>query len=91
MRRWGQISEPKADSWYKDIAKQVYRPDIYAQAAKALIAEGKAKAVDFPEFTTETGFKPAQTHFIDNIVYDGSTPNAYLEKFAIGLKNDSKI
>jgi nitrate/nitrite transport system substrate-binding protein len=24
-------------------------------------------------------------------VYDGSTPNAYLEKFAIGLKNDSKI
>jgi nitrate/nitrite transport system substrate-binding protein len=91
MRRWGQISEPKADSWYKDIAKQVYRPDIYAQAAKALIAEGKAKAVDFPEFATETGFKPAQTHFIDNIVYDGSTPNAYLEKFAIGLKNDSKI
>jgi nitrate/nitrite transport system substrate-binding protein len=91
MRRWGQISEPKADSWYKDIAKQVYRPDIYAQAAKALIAQGKAKAVDFPEFATETGFKPAQTHFIDNIVYDGSQPNAYLEKFAIGLKNDSKI
>jgi nitrate/nitrite transport system substrate-binding protein len=91
MRRWGQISEPKADSWYKDIAKQVYRPDIYAQAAKALIAEGKAKAVDFPEFATETGFKPAQTHFIDNIVYDGSAPNAYLEKFDIGLKNDSKI
>jgi len=91
MRRWGQISEPKPDSWYKDIAKQVYRPDIYAQAAKALIAEGKAKAVDFPEFVTETGFKPAQTHFIDNIVYDGSQPNAYLEKFAIGLKNDSKI
>jgi nitrate/nitrite transport system substrate-binding protein len=91
MRRWGQISEPKADSWYKNIAKQVYRPDIYAQAAKALIAEGKAKAADFPEFATETGFKPAQTHFIDNIVYDGSTPNAYLEKFAIGLKNDSEI
>ena len=91
MRRWGQISKPKADSWYKNIAKQVYRPDIYAQAAKALIAEGKAKAIDFPEFATETGFKPAQTHFIDNIVYDGSAPNAYLEKFAIGLKNDSKI
>jgi nitrate/nitrite transport system substrate-binding protein len=91
MRRWGQISEPKSDSWYINIAKQVYRPDIYAQAAKALIAEGKAKAVDFPEFVTETGFKPAQTHFIDNIVYDGSQPNAYLEKFAIGLKNDSKI
>jgi nitrate/nitrite transport system substrate-binding protein len=91
MRRWGQISEPKSDSWYKDIAKQVYRPDIYAQAAKALIAEGKANGVDFPEFATETGFKPPQTEFIDKIVYDGSQPNAYLEKFAIGLKKDSKI
>jgi nitrate/nitrite transport system substrate-binding protein len=91
MRRWGQISESKSDSWYMEIAKQVYRPDIYAQAAKALIVEGKAKSSDFPEFATETGFKPSQTHFIDNIVYDGSQPNAYLEKFAIGLKNDSKI
>jgi nitrate/nitrite transport system substrate-binding protein len=91
MRRWGQISEPKPDSWYKDIAKQVYRPDIYAQAAKSLISEGKANAVDFPEFATETGFKPPQTEFIDKIVYDGSEPNAYLEKFAIGLKKDSKI
>jgi nitrate/nitrite transport system substrate-binding protein len=91
MRRWGQISEPKSDAWYKDIAKQVYRPDIYAQAAKALITEGKANAVDFPEFATETGFKPPQTEFIDKIVYDGSEPNAYLEKFAIGLKKDSKI
>jgi nitrate/nitrite transport system substrate-binding protein len=91
MRRWGQISESKSDSWYKEIAKQVYRPDIYAQAAKALITEGKAKSSDFPEFATETGFKPSQAHFIDNIVYDGSQPNAYLEKFAIGLKNDSKI
>lgn len=91
MRRWGQISEPKSDSWYKEIAKKVYRPDIYAQAAKALIAEGKAKPSEFPEFTTETGYKPAQKHFIDNIVYDGSQPNAYLDKFAIGLKNDSKL
>ena len=91
MRRWGQISEPKSDEWYKNIAKQVYRPDIYAQAAKALITEGKAKADDFPEFATETGFKSPQTEFIDNIVYDGSQPNAYLETFAIGLKNNSKI
>ena len=36
-------------------------------------------------------FKPPQTEFIDKIVYDGSQPNAYLEKFAIGLKNDTKI
>jgi nitrate/nitrite transport system substrate-binding protein len=91
MRRWGQISEQKSDGWYKDIAKKVYRPDIYAQAAKALIAEGKAKAKDFPEFETESGYKPTQTHFIDNITYDGSQPNAYLEKFEIGLKSGSKL
>lgn len=91
MRRWGQISEQKSDTWYKGIAKKVYRPDIYAQAAKALVAEGKAKASDFPEFATESGFKPAQTHFIDNIAYDGSQPNAYLEKFDIGLKGDTQL
>ena len=41
MRRWGQIDEQKPDSWYMDIAKKVYRSDIYAQAAKELIAEGR--------------------------------------------------
>ncbi|KXI30689.1 CmpA/NrtA family ABC transporter substrate-binding protein [Paraglaciecola hydrolytica] len=91
MRRWGQIAEHKPDSWYKDIAKKVYRPDIYALAAKALITEGKATAADFPEFATESGFKAPQTEFIDNIVYDGSQPNAYLEQFKIGLKHDSKL
>jgi nitrate/nitrite transport system substrate-binding protein len=91
MRRWGQIEEKKSDTWYKDIAKKVYRPDIYAQAAKALIEDGVAKASDFPNFKTETGFKPQQKHFIDNIVYDGSKPNAYLEKFEIGLKGETKL
>lgn len=91
MRRWGQISDMKSDDWYKNIAKQVYRPDIYAQAAKALIGEGKADAKDFPEFATESGFKAPQKHFIDDIVYDGTLPNAYLEKFKIGLKGDTKI
>jgi len=28
--------------------QKIYRPDIYMAAAKALIAEGKAKAGDFP-------------------------------------------
>ncbi|GAB3380240.1 ABC transporter substrate-binding protein [Spongiibacter taiwanensis] len=86
MRRWGQIPEHKPDSWYMDIAKKVYRPDIYAAAAKELIAEGKMAASDFPDFAKETGFKPPQTEFIDNITYDGSKPNEYLSKFAIGLK-----
>ncbi|WP_017445853.1 CmpA/NrtA family ABC transporter substrate-binding protein [Gayadomonas joobiniege] len=88
MRRWGQISEAKPDSWYMDIAKKVYRPDIYAKAAKALIKEGKAKASDFPNFASETGFKPPQKEFIDGVEYDGRAPNAYLNKFAIGLKQE---
>ena len=86
MRRWGQIAEHKLDSWYMDIAKKVYRPDIYAEAAKQLIAEGKMSASDFPDFDSETGFKPPQTEFIDGITYDGSKPNDYLEQFEIGLK-----
>lgn len=91
MRRWGQISEQKPDNWYFETAKKVYRPDIYAEAAKALIKEGKAKASDFPDFATEDGFRNPQTHFIDNITYDGKQPNEYLKKFAIGLKSQDKI
>ncbi|MCX4188118.1 CmpA/NrtA family ABC transporter substrate-binding protein [Methylophaga sp. OBS4] len=91
MRRWGQIAEPKADSWYMDIAKKVYRPDIYAIAAKELIEEGKLDAAAFPDFDSETGFKAPQTEFIDNITFDGTQPNAYLEQFPIGLKGDEVV
>ena len=91
MRRWGQIAEDKSDDWYKETAAQVYRPDIYTQAAKSLIAEGLAEAKDFPDFATEDGFKEPQTEFIDGIVYDGTKPNEYLEKFPIGLKSGDKV
>jgi len=91
MRRWGQISEQKPDSWYMDMAKKVYRPDLYAEAAKELIAEGKAKAEDFPDFNKESGFRPPQTGFIDGVTFDGSKPNAYLEQFKIGLKGKDVI
>ncbi|MFA5983379.1 MAG: CmpA/NrtA family ABC transporter substrate-binding protein [Methylococcaceae bacterium] len=90
MRRWGQINEFKPDSWYMQIAKSVYRPDIYMAAAKELIAEGKAKASDFPA-ENESGIKPPQTEFIDGIVYDAKKPNDYLTKFNIGLKGKQKI
>ena len=90
MRRWGQIDEHKPDSWYMDVAKQVYRPDIYAQAARELIAEGKLKASDFPDFASESGFKPATAEFIDGVEYDGRKPNAYIEKLTIGLKADQQ-
>jgi len=91
MRRWGQIAEHKPDSWYMDIAKKVYRPDIYAEAAQQLINEGKMSASDFPNFKTETGFKPPQSEFIDKITFDGSKPNDYLNKFNIGLKSTDAI
>lgn len=88
MRRWGQISEHKSDEWYFETAKQVYRPDIYAQAAKALIDQDLASADQFPDFETETGFKPATSDFIDGVTYDGTEPTAYLERLEIGLKAD---
>lgn len=91
MRRWGQISDQKPDSWYMDIAKKVYRPDIYAIAAKELIAEGKLKSSEFPDFENESGFRKPQTEFIDNITFDGKKPNDYLKKFSIGLKGKDKI
>lgn len=91
MRRWGQIADAKSDDWYMNIAKEVYRPDIYQQAAASLIEEGVMSAKDFPDFTHEDGFRAPQKHFIDDIVYDGHQPNAYLNKFAIGLKGKDKV
>ena len=91
MRRWGQIADEKSDDWFMETAKKVYRPDIYAAAAKELIAEGKLDAKDFPDFATETGFKAPQKGFIDGITYDGTKPNEYLKKFEIGLKGADKI
>jgi len=91
MRRWGQISGDKSDAWYKETAAKVYRPDIYSRAAKSLIADKLANAEDFPNFATEDGFKEPQKHFIDDIVYDGKSPNMYINKFAIGLKTGDQL
>jgi nitrate/nitrite transport system substrate-binding protein len=90
MRRWGQINEEKSDAWFLETAKKVYRPDIYMAAAKELIAEGKAKASDFPG-ESETGIKPPSADFIDGIAFDATKPNDYLTKFPIGLKGKQKV
>lgn len=89
MRRWGQIAEGKPDNWYMQTAKQVYRPDVYMQAAKALIAEGKARETDFPMKTD--GFRGPQDGFIDGVVFDAKKPNDYLNKFPIGLKGNQTV
>ena len=89
MRRWGQIGEAKPDSWYFDTAKEVYLPEIYRSAADELIADGVAKASDFPA-ATEEGFRAPTNEFIDGLTYDGRKPNAYIDSFSIGLKDDAQ-
>ncbi|MDX1562088.1 MAG: CmpA/NrtA family ABC transporter substrate-binding protein [Gammaproteobacteria bacterium] len=89
MRRWGQIAEAQPDSWYDEVARDVYRPDIYLEAAQLLIDDGLADAADFP-FGTD-GYREPQNEFIDGIVFDGREPNAYLEQFPIGLKGDDRV
>jgi nitrate/nitrite transport system substrate-binding protein len=86
MRRWGQISERKADEWYAATAKSVYRPDVYLAAARLLVAEGRAKESDFP--WASDGYRAPTSDFIDGVAYDGRRPNAYLDDLAIGLKGD---
>ena len=42
-------------------------------------------------FAKETGFRPAQSEFIDSVTYDGTKPNAYLKSLSIGLKGKDKV
>jgi nitrate/nitrite transport system substrate-binding protein len=85
MRRWGQIGEPKPDAWYHDIAKQVYLPSVYLEAAKALLAEGK---IEKPEVPWDTdGYRAPTKEFIDGVEYDGRKPLDYLNKHQIGHKD----
>ncbi|CAN8139588.1 nitrate/nitrite transport system substrate-binding protein [uncultured Thiomicrorhabdus sp.] len=90
MRRWGQIAEQKTDDWYKDMAKKVYRPDIYKIAVEELIKEGKFSKTDFAEVYKTDGFRGVQDDFMDGIPYDGSKPNAYIESMKIGLKGNQQ-
>ncbi len=85
MRRWGQITEPKTADWYADVAKDVYKPDLYLKAAQMLVDEGHIMAKDIP-FGTD-GYKPATDAFIDGIEYDGKKPLEYLQALTIGQKD----
>jgi nitrate/nitrite transport system substrate-binding protein len=89
MRRWGQIEEYKPDSWYGDVAKSVYRSDIYLKAAEILVAEGKATKADFP--WESDGYRAPTSEFIDGISYDGRKPNAYIDSLTIGLKDKQVV
>lgn len=91
MRRWGQIAEPQTDEWFIETAKNVYRPDIYLNAARLLVDESMANEADFP--WESDGFKAptAAADIIDGIPYDGRNPNAYLESLPIGLKGEQIV
>ncbi len=91
MRRWGQIAEPKPDSWYDEVARSVYKPEIYLEAARLLVADGLADEADFP--WDSDGYKaptPAED-IIDAIPFDSKTPNAYIDSLPIGLKSGQTV
>ncbi len=88
MRRWGQIPEDKPDGWYLETAKAAYRPDLYMEAAKSLVADGNAPADAFPE---TDGFRAYTTKAIDGVVFDARKPATYASSFSIGLKAGQKV
>ena len=89
MRRWGQITEHKPDDWYQEIARKVYKPDIYLEAARQLVAEGKAQQADFPWDTD--GYRAPQADNIDGKLFDASQPNAFIDSLSIGLKSGQTV
>lgn len=91
MRRWGQIPTGQSDAWYDEVARAVYRPDVYRQAAEALVAEGKFNADEFVDFANESGYRAPDAGFIDGHRFDGRRPNDYLSQFPIGLKGDERV
>ncbi len=88
MRRWGQIAQDKPDQWYLDTVKSVYRPDIYEDAAKSLVADGKAAAGQFPK---SDGFRVYTRKAIDGVAFDAHKPAAYAASFPIGLKPGQQV
>ena len=88
MRRWGHISTQQPDSWYMDMAKKAYRPDVYLLAAKELIAEGTMQASDFPDLAQEDFIRAPQASLLDGAVFDALKPNQFIGGFAIGLKGE---
>ncbi len=91
MRRWGQIAEPKSDEWFFETAAEVYRPDIYLEAARMLVEEGIANEADFPWDSDGFKYPTPAGDIIDGIPYDGRQPNAYIDSLPIGLKGEQIV
>ncbi|MBI4921430.1 MAG: ABC transporter substrate-binding protein [Devosia nanyangense] len=89
MRRWGQVAQTQPDSWYEEVAKSVYRPDIYLKAAQMLVDEGTIDKADIP--WDSDGYRAPTNEFIDGVTYDGHQPNAYIDSLSIGLKSGETV
>jgi nitrate/nitrite transport system substrate-binding protein len=90
MRRWGQISESKPASWYAEKAKEIYKPEIYRQAAEMLISEGKLDETDLPKADYD-GYREPTDAFIDGNAYDAKDPIGYINSFTIGNKEEAEL
>ncbi len=84
MRRWGQISDAQTDDWYAEVAQSVFLSDLFMDAALSLVDDGFAPSEMFP-FGSD-GYRDAVDHAIDGVLFDGRTPNAYIDSLPIGLK-----
>ena len=89
MIRWGQITEQKPDSYFDEMAKKIYRPEVYMRAVEELIDDGEFEKEDFADAYAafeSGGYKAPSADFIDGKTYDGTKPNEYIQSFEIGLK-----
>lgn len=88
MLRWGQIAEPVD---LHAVAEQVYRPDLYRDAAAALrmpcpSADYKCEGVHAVPWTLDTGASPlvmGPDLFFDGTAFDPADPTAYLAGFEL--------
>ncbi len=88
MARWGQLSEPVD---FKRIAHQVYRPELFRQAAENLglqVPPGdyKLEGMHTEDWTLlgETGvLQMGPDSFFDGLSFNPHDPTAYLERFSI--------
>ena len=90
MRRWGQIPDPKPASWYDETIKEIYRPDIWTEAAQLLVEEGYLTSDEIPE-TDGYSIPGRESGFIDGKAYDAKDPIGYINSFEIGNKDSESL
>jgi len=89
MVRWGQLTDQKPDAWFDEMAREIYRPDVYLRAAEELVDDGVFGEEVFAPARAASeagGYKEPTDEFIDGKTYDGTRPNDYIDSFEIGLK-----